>query len=290
MPPAVPQPAPAANAPWTFWPENAPALEQAVVQWRHRLAESELFADKALLKLFAGHTAKHIEVFTMESDPANPDSFEFVEQQFSPEALLEGIKRGQYWVSIKRLHWFGDEYAQLLDELYDELERRSPGFVTLERSATLLISSPSAQIFYHADGPPNMLWHIRGRKKVFLYPLEEAFVPQRELEKIFSRDSEDVLTYRSDFEAHASAHILSAGDAISWPQDMPHRVENLDSFCISLSTEHFTPLSKRKRDTYLANYYLRRWLRLPGKSTELNGVQAGLKRAVYKILKRVLPT
>jgi hypothetical protein len=53
---------------------------------------------------------------------------------------------------------FHPEFRILVNALYDELEANCPGFRALRRSANLLVSSPSAMVYYHADAPLNMLW------------------------------------------------------------------------------------------------------------------------------------
>jgi hypothetical protein len=35
---------------------------------------------------------------------------------------------------------------------------------------SLLISSPGAMVDYHANPGPNILWHVRGNKRVWIYP------------------------------------------------------------------------------------------------------------------------
>ena len=50
----------------------------------------------------------------------------------------------------------------LIDELYSQLAAQVSGFEPRKTQGTLLISSPGALVYYHADSPASVLWHIRG--------------------------------------------------------------------------------------------------------------------------------
>ena len=103
---------------------------------------------------------------------------------------------------------------------------------------------------------------------------------------MFTGESEDDLPYDPSFDDHAVSHDLGPGDMVTWPQNTPHRVENLEGLNVSLTTEHYDQAAVRKRTTYLANHYLRRWFRLPTTSTNLSGLVPSLKRATYRVARR----
>jgi hypothetical protein len=162
-----------------------------------------------------------------------------------------------------------------------------PDFRTVHRSANLLISSPNAKVYYHADAPLNMLWHLRGEKRVWVYPGDERFAPREWVEMIFTRESDDDLPYRPEFDDFATPHLLRAGEMLTWPQNRPHRVENVSGLNVSLTTEHYTPQAMKKRMTYLANRYLRKWFHLPTTGVALDGPAASLKRTLFRIARRM---
>ena len=67
----------------------------------------------------------------------------------------------------------------------------------LASRGTLLISSPRALVYYHADGPASALWHIRGRKRIWIYPALDGRYIQRELlEDIFAGVRHEYLPVR----------------------------------------------------------------------------------------------
>lgn len=267
---------------------KAEDLETGIFQCQHDLSATGLFSDEKLLNIFESHPSDYMQIYTMGDDHSDLDDFRLGDRGgLSSEQLLKAVKEGKLWFNLMYVDHFHPEYKIILDQLFDELEQANPDFKTFDRRATLLVSSPKAKVFYHADGPPNILWHIRGKKKISLYPLTEEFAPQLEIEKIFSRESDDDLPYSIKFDESSSDYTLQQGEMIAWPQNMPHRVENLDSFCVSLSAEYYSLKSMRKKETYLANYYLRRWLKLPCYSIETQGVLAMIKRNVYRLLSRL---
>jgi len=267
---------------------NAHLLEDDIVQCRHSLNDTDLFTDERIIQIFESHPEEYLQIYTMGSDHGVLDDFRLGRRdKMDSEALLAAVKSGRLWFNIMGLDYFHSEYKGIFNQLFEELAEQNPAFKTFERSATLLVSSPKAKVYYHADGPPNILWHIRGRKKVYLYPLTETFAPQVDIEKIFTRESNDDLPYDSSFEESATEYILNPGEMISWPQNMPHRVDNLDEFCVSLSAEYFSYKSKRKQQLFLANHYLRRWLHLPCYGTQTTGPAAWAKRNAFKILSRL---
>jgi len=58
------------------------------------------------------------------------------------------------------------DYAREINRIFAELEAGNPRFQAQHRSANLLISSPGSMVYYHMDIPVNMLWYLRGSKRV----------------------------------------------------------------------------------------------------------------------------
>ena len=110
----------------------------------------------------------------------------------------------------------------------------------VSRSAQLILSSPKARVPYHFDAAGVVLFHMRGRKRLFVYPGDEAHLPERNMEQVVTRQTTEEIPYTRAFEADAQVMDLEPGDALTWPFYAPHRVENLDRFCVSLSTEFQT--------------------------------------------------
>lgn len=247
-----------------------------------------MFTDDKLIELFDEHDPDELLVYRMGDDHRNLGDFQFGDRgQMRADELLEAVRAGHLWLNIINLTTNHASYCKLVNDIYDELEQKVPGFKTVHRSANLLVSSPNAQVYYHADAPLNMLWHLRGNKRVWVYPSDERFAPSRWVEMIFTRESDDDLPYDPEFDAYATSYDLAPGEMLTWPQNTPHRVENLNGVNISLTTEHYTPQAMKKRMTYLANHYLRRWMHLPISNVAVDGLGAAAKRTLFRLARRL---
>jgi hypothetical protein len=269
------------------WPLNQP-LQDQVVRARHHLLDSGLFSDDKLIELFDQHDPDELLVYRMGDDHHKLDDFQYGSRgKLTATQLLDAVKAGKLWLNIINMTTNHRRFDQLVDAIYDELEEKVTGFRTVYRSANLLISSPNAKVYYHADAPLNMLWHMRGQKRVWVYPGDERFAPREWVEMIFTRESDDDLPYRPEFDEHATAYELHPGEMLTWPQNRPHRVENVSGVNVSLTTEHYTPEAMKKRMTYLSNRYLRKWFRLPTTDVSLDGPRASIKRMMFRLARRL---
>lgn len=275
------------NRPLIDWPPNQP-LEGQIVRVCHHLLDTELFSDEKLIELFDLHDPDELLVYRMGDDHRKLDDFQYGDRgNLTAPELLEAVKGGKLWLNIINMMQNHDIYDDLVNRIYDELAEKVPGFRTLHRSANLLVSSPSAKVYYHADAPLNMLWHLRGEKRVWVYPGDERFAPREWVEMIFTRESDDDLPYKPEFDQHATPYDLHPGDMLTWPQNRPHRVENLSGLNVSLTTEHYTPQALKKRMTYLSNRYLRKWFHLPTTDVALDGPRAVMKRTAFRVARRL---
>lgn len=258
---------------------------------RHRLPVSRLFGDEALADLLDAMPTHLLHVYTMGDDPADPSQWQAVRHGRVPGThLLDAVRRGRLWLNLLRVHRVDRRLAGLVDRLYAELTRTVPGFVPIATSATLLISSPGAMVHYHADGQPNLLWHLRGRKKVWVYPaMHRLFLSTRDLQRIFTGEADEFVPYRPQWDEHATVLELEPGDVASWPQNAPHRVVNTDGLNVSLSTEHRTRASTRREHVWAANRMLSARFHLPVSSTKESGAWAAAKANSYRMLRRVAP-
>jgi len=251
----------------------------------HNLHRSELFGDAALIDLLDHVPRQNLHALSMGTDPTRPDENRLaLNDGVSGAQLLQAVKSGRLWLNITRVDRADARYRLLLDQLYAQLAQQVPGFKPDASQATLLISSPHALVYYHADGPASVLWHLRGRKRVWVYPaLDERYVERVALEDIFAGVRHEYLPYETGFDAGATVYDLAPGQWTAWAQNAPHRVLNLDSLNVSLSTEYFTRQTRRRARIYSANRFFRARLGLPGLSTRETGIAAVFKGAVHKL-------
>lgn len=271
---------------WTE--EQILALEHDTLVARHRLHESEVFTDAGLARLLDKHPDEHLSVSTMGADYTRNEWREGDRAGLSGEELVEALKRGRLWLNLRRSVEIHPEIAELVNGAYDELEKLRPGFRAGRRTANLLLSSPNCQVYYHLDAPLNMLWHLRGGKRVWVYPLNDDTVSRDNVENVISGAMNEDLPYWPDLDKHAETFDLKPGEVITWAQHTPHRVTNFDSFNVSLSTEHYTRDAVRRVNVHLANQYLRKTWHLPGcADSNIHGPCAAAKIATIRVMRRV---
>jgi hypothetical protein len=166
--------------------------------------------------------------------------------------VLQAVRKGDIWINLRAPQKTDKAYGDLLSDIYAEFEARVPGLKTFKHEITILISSPHVYVPYHADVPGQMLWQIRGRKRVWVYPGREPFLPQPAIEKLILGELHETdMPYRPWFDEAAEAIDLEPGHMLHWPLNYPHRVENHDSLNVSLTTEHYT---RPIRNAYAVNY------------------------------------
>jgi hypothetical protein len=267
-------------------PHYASLFGEHILRLKHRLAESPLFSDQALASLIERTPAEHCYVNTMDKRAHNPRSRrEGAIAGLSGHAALQAVRAGNIWINIHKLGETDPRYAALLDQIFAEFENNVPGLRTYRRSMTLLISSPNVQVYYHCDVPGQMLWQMRGVKRVFVYPNKPPFLAQAAMEKIVLGEAhETVMPYEPWFDDYAQAIDLEAGEMLHWPLNCPHRVVNHDCLNVSMTTEHWTDPLRNVYAVNFANGVLRRTLGTRELSRSTSGpsfwAKAGLAAAM----------
>lgn len=234
------------------------------VRVRHRLDETGLFSDEALARLLNNYPRQNYDLLHMAEQGAGNLAL-WEEGELGPldgEAALEAIKAGRLWLNLRRVHESSAPHARLLQQMFDDLAAQLPGFQPYRLNLGILISSPGAQVYYHADVPGQSLWHLRGRKRVYLYPNHAPFLPEDQIEKIILGFTEAEIDYQPWFEEHARRFELEPGELLSWPLNAPHRVENLEGVNVSVTTEHWTTQIRNSYAVRYANGVLRNQLGL----------------------------
>ncbi len=269
-------------------PEDATArFGDDVVIANHDLPGHPFFTDAALAALLDRVPRHHVYAITMGHDPEREENQLVDHASASGAELLEAVRRGRLWLNITSVDRADDGYRALLGELCGELAGRIPGLCPEGMRATLLVSSPRAMVYFHADGAPSVLWHIRGEKRVSVWPaLNERFLARPTLEDIFRGAAPEYAPFERAFDADATVLDLLPGQLAAWPQNAPHRVTNLDSVNVSLSTEYVTRASRRRARAYAANSFFRSrfGLQLPPTTS---GPTALAKVALHKLAKEL---
>src|SRR5689334_21147249 len=180
---------------WT--PEQTAAFGQKPFVAKHRLQEQGPFSDAELIQLLDRYPRDQFQAFTMGTEVSEIHEWQPVDVAgVSGRDLLEAIQRGRFWFHLFRVQHFDSRYRELLDQLFSELHQLLPAFRPVNRSATLILSSPKALVYYHADPQFNFLWHIRGAKHVWSYPAgDPELINQEMMEDIFASYADEEVPY-----------------------------------------------------------------------------------------------
>jgi Cupin-like domain len=258
-------------------------VERGVLVARHGLADSDLFTDEALLEIIDRHPVEDFSVNTMGADPNIFDWREGDRNGVPAEQLLELVRSGQLWINCRKMLKHHPKIASVIQALYDEIEANNPTFKAEERSANLLISSPTAWVPYHVDMPVNMLWHIRGVKRVWVYPpFDVRFASPEVLGKVCSGEWTEEIPYDRSFDRYALVFDAQPGQLITWPQLTPHRVTNLEGLNVSLSTEHKNTRARRRINVHTANRLMEKNFGFACRGVGVDGAIPHAKQAVAR--------
>jgi len=253
----------------------------------HNLHQSDLFTDSALIDLLDRFPRQHLRVLSARSDLTRIENRLARHDGVSGAELLRAVRNGRLWLSVEQVDRADKRYRELIDRLYERLAAQVPGFAPFASRGTLLISSPRAFVCYHADGQASALWHIRGRRRIWIYPALDGRYIQRELlEDIFAGARHEYLPYESAYDQAAVSYELGPGQWATWPQNAPYRVTNLDDLNVSLSTEHFTAQTRRRSQVYVANRFFRTHLGLQSLSAQEEGPCALAKTVVHRLARK----
>ena len=243
---------------WT--PDKARSFTKQNLVFQHGLHERPMFDDAGLEELLDRYPREKLGVFTMGEDPVAWTTWRKGSAGgLSGSKLLEAAQAGRIWLNLRATNEYLPEYAALGEEIFAEKQTQT-GVRTMKRDLGMLISSANAQVFYHLDVPLVSLWQLRGRKKVWVYPVADPYVGQEVLERIVLKETAEQFTFDPAWDAGAQAYDLTPGTMVTWAQNAPHRIENGPMLNVSLSIEFMTPQALMRANVIYANGVMRRRL------------------------------
>ncbi len=253
-------PSPAPRSMITEWSEaNSKKFQKEIMSFGHNLAGTGLFTDAALINLLERHPSELLDVCTMgQADhPHFPNKFRTGDfREASGETLLKAAKAGRVWINCREAMNVHKDYKNVLEMMYGDLAEKT-GNTAFNPRGGILISSPVAKVPYHFDKTETLLWHVRGKKRMYIYPLAQKFISDESYENTLTNAIDDDIPYDEAFEAFAKAIDIPENTALCWRLNAPHRVDN-QTFCVSVTTEYSTQESGMKNAAMLTNATLRR--------------------------------
>lgn len=253
-------------------PRHADLFGAELIRLNHRLVDTGLFSREAVARLIENCPREHFGLESMCAEIDRPDKIYGELGGASGAEALAAIEKGRMWMNLRRIMDWEPRYRDLLDRVFAEFEGRIPGFRTFKRNIGVLVSSPGAKVFYHADIQGQSLWQIEGVKSVFVYPTSKVFVRPETVEKILLRETDEDMPYEGWFEDYASEVVLKPGEMVTWPLYAPHRVQNHDCLNISVTMEHWTREIWNAYAVHYGNAVLRRTVGFGNRSTRPAGL------------------
>jgi len=270
------------------WSEDhTERFQKDILTFRHDLNATGLFTDEALAELLEKHPSNMLDVCTMGDNdhPFYPNRFRTGDfRGVSGKTLIEAAKAGKVWINLRRGMNLHPEYKAVLDQMYAGIAEET-GSKTYNANGGILISSPVAQVPYHFDKTETILWHVRGKKRIYIYPQTEKFIPDHAYEATMLSDMEEDLPYVPDFDADAKVFDLEEDQAITWPLNSPHRIDNT-AFCVSVTTEYSTQESATKNAVMIANATLRHRYGIKSSYRDASPIGRQLKAVFGRVIRK----
>ncbi|MEE2526545.1 hypothetical protein V0U79_09215 [Hyphobacterium sp. HN65] len=242
-------------APDAFDADTRKAFGHTASCHKHSLAEDPMFTDEGLASLLDRYPREAIGVYSMGDTAGSWRNGTLGD--ITGAELVEAVKAGKLWLNLRASNKKDAYLDEMNEQIFGELKRAMPGFMPFCKDLGLLISSPGAKVFYHLDVPRVMLFHVRGHKRVWVYPREEPFVHAKDLEAVVAEKTEEEIPYEAALDEGAQVFDLNPGEMLHWPQNGPHRIENGNDLNVSLSIEFMTPLALMRANAVLTNAWLR---------------------------------
>lgn len=250
---------------WSY--ANGAAFGRRLTVSRNALANSGMFTDEALAALIDAYPAELHEISTAPCDapkteaeavPAsNPASL-------SGADVLENIKAGRLWLSLRGVMSRMAPYASLLERMFAELQGLNPGFKPHDITGDILIRPPGVATPFQIHRAETMLWQVRGQKRLWVYPIDGETLPDAVRETALSEQADARLPYDPRWDARAISVDLKPGRTAAWAAHHPYRALTFEGLSVSVSTEFSTWRTRVDNGALLTNGVLRRaWGRNP---------------------------
>lgn len=271
---------------FTAWNQQASQVwGHQPLRMAHRLHNSPLFSREGLAALIDSYPREHYSLVNMGARGERRFWREGEIGGLKGRQVIDAIGNGRMWLNLRNVSSVDSRYRDVLDQMFGELDERLGGFDAPKRQCGILISSPNAQVYYHADLPGQHLWQIMGTKRVYVYPTSAPFLTPRQLEDIALFDVEVDMPYAPWYDEHAQVYELAPGQMLSWPLNAPHRVENLDCVNVSMTVSYTSEEIRRAQIVHLANGILRHRFGYAPRDNGISGVPYWSKAVLQKLLR-----
>jgi hypothetical protein len=272
------------NAVFNDWDDTHSALwGHHAIQLGHEIHKSPLFSIETLAELIERFPRRHYSLVQTGARGSGRVWREGEIGNLSGRQVMDAISRGGLWLNMRDVGAVDSRYRSMIDGMFEEVAAKVPGFEARAHQESILISSPDAQVYYHADLPGQSIIQITGRKRVYVYPNTPPFITPEHLEDIAVYNVEVDIPYQPWYDTHAKIFDIGPGQMLSWGLNAPHRVENLDCFSVSMTVSYTNDLIRRSEIVNLANGLLRHRFGYRPKTRNLRGPSYFAKAVMQKL-------
>lgn len=252
----------------------------------HSLADNPLFALPKLVELAKTLPRDRIEF--SGGDISIGESAETTPKlNMSPVEVIDQIEEHNAWMVIKRVEQvpaYHEMLQEFLQDLFTAAGKPDQKYTDLE--GYIFVSSAKAVTSFHVDAEENILIQVKGDKKVHIFENDDRTLISEEAMEISPSKFRNQ-TYDPSFEDRAEVFYLKPGDGVHIPYLVPHWVQVLDEYSISMAMTWKTPEVKRLNKIRLMNGTMRHfgW---PQNGPGVSPVMDGLKVAFHDSARAVI--
>jgi hypothetical protein len=255
------------------------------IQLAHEMHKTPLFTRDQLARLIENYPREHYSLVKTGARGSERVWREGDIGNLSGQQVIDAISRGGLWLNMRDVGSVDRRYRELLDGMFEEVGAKVPGFHARDHQESILISSPDAQVYYHFDLPGQALVQIVGRKRVYVYPNTPPFLTPKMLEDVAVYNVEVDIPYQSWYDKHAKVFDIGPGQMLNWELNAPHRVENLDTFSVSMTVSYTNDTIRRAEIVNLGNGLLRHRFGYRPKSRNTRGPSYFAKAVLQKLVR-----
>jgi hypothetical protein len=273
-----------ANKVFKNWDDTHSALwGHQPIQLAHELHKSPLFSTETLAALIERFPRDQYSLVQTGARGSGRVWREGEIGGLSGRQVMEAIARGGLWLNMRDVGAIDGRYRAMIDGMFEEVAARVPGFEAWGHQESILVSAPDAQVYYHADLPGQGLIQLAGRKRVYVYPNTPPFITPEHLEDIAVYNVEVDIPYKPWYDSYAKVFDIGPGQMLNWELNAPHRVENLDTFSVSMTVSYTNDQIRRSEIVSLANGLLRHRFGYRPRSRNLRGPSYLTKAVMQKL-------
>ena len=187
---------------WDF--ARRQSIGRDVVQTRHRLTELPRLSEQSLQRLLQRIPSTAFIVHTMGNRATHPSEWQTgVLGDLPQEGIMDAVRQRRLWLTIPQIEHHDDDMAGIVTRLTRELMECHVGLRIFDPQLDLILCSPTAQQYYGCDATPSVLFHLRGRMRIWVYPDEDRFIAHSDHEWIAQQRAHQRLYFEPAFDRHA---------------------------------------------------------------------------------------